>query len=259
VGKTTMEEGITFVRRRIMTDGKVEINYSAANGAVAYEHAPDLELRTLRFDRGDKKDVLLINYQTHYWGVPSECLSADWIHPFRETVEKDLDVHFAYVNGAGGNQNFNGAFGDQKFSRFQDTIPSFMTAVKASMAEETEAALGNITFAHSACEYDMINETHDGPNGTKRKMNLWAVGFGDIGIAAAPYEMFSINGQEIRAGSPYPMTFVSAYTNERNGYVPSAISYPYGGYEVVLGTACAPGSGEVFAQELVRLLGECKN
>ncbi len=259
VGTATMEEGITFVRRRIMENGRVQINKSASSGAVAYEHEPDLELRIIRFDREDKKDVLLINYQTHHWGAPQGTLSADWIDPFRATVEKELDMHFAYVQGAGGNQNFIGAFGDQKFNSFDDTIPSFMTAVNSALAQESEAALGKLTFSNTACEYDTINATKDGPSGSKRKMNLWAVGFGDIGIAAAPYEMFSLNGMEIRQGSPYKMTFVSAYTNERNGYVPSEISYRYGGYEVDDGTACAPGVGELFANELIRLLGECKS
>ena len=81
---------------------------------------------------------------------------------------------------------------------------------------------------------------------------------GDIGFAAAPYEMFDTNGKEIRKGSPCKMTFVCSLTNGYMGYVPSALAYPHGAYEVDI-SKFAPGSGEEFAQELVRMLKACKD
>ena len=90
---------------------------------------------------------------------------------------------------------------------------------------------------------------------TTESIPFTAVSIGDIGFAAAPYEMFDTNGMEIRKDSPYSMTFICGYTNGHMGYIPSALAYPNGGYEVYV-THYRPGSGEEFAQELVRLLNE---
>ena len=88
---------------------------------------------------------------------------------------------------------------------------------------------------------------------TETLMNVSAVAIGDIGFAVAPYEMFDTNGQQIKANSPYTMTFVCAYSNGSHGYIPSEIAWPNGGYEV---DTCkfAKGTGEMLANELVGML-----
>ncbi len=88
-------------------------------------------------------------------------------------------------------------------------------------------------------------------------MEVHAVAIGDIGFAVAPYEMFDTNGQQIKKDSPYTMTFVCAYSNGSYGYIPSAIAWPNGGYEV---DTCkyVKGTGEMIAGELVSMLTELK-
>ena len=70
--------------------------------------------------------------------------------------------------------------------------------------------------------------------------------------------MFDTNGVQVREGSPFKMTFVCSYANGGFGYVPSAIAYPHGGYEVIISRFCET-TGDDFAAEMVRLLKECKN
>ena len=89
-------------------------------------------------------------------------------------------------------------------------------------------------------------------------MDFFAVSFGDIAFTTAPFEQFDTNGQEVRAASPFPVTFTLSMTNESNGYVPSALAFPHGAYEVGQ-TKFVEGSGEEFAREQIRLLNECKN
>ena len=260
-GGRSHTEGITFVRRYLMADGTYQTNPGSGSNVVAHESDADTELRTLRFAREGKKDVLLVNYQTHYGGGQSISgqLSADFIHPFRETAEKELDVYFAYQQGAAGNLNFLSPFaGERLYPTFSDAIPAFMTTVKDALAGEVKLETGPMRSEASYYEGKTWNRETQIPTGSTLTVRLYAISFGDVAFCSAPYEMFDTNGVEIREASPFAMTFVCAYTNGQHGYVPSALAFPHGAYEV---SACAfvPGSGEEFAGELIRLLSLCRN
>ena len=249
---TSHTKDVTFVRRYLMSDGSYLTNPSGKPGVpVAHETEADTELRVIRFDRGDARDVLMVNYQTHYHGTFPDSVSADFIHPMREQVEKELDVHFVYHNGASGNLNFREDLpGKEQTYKTLEAGAAHIADTIVSAAQSTEKVeLGNIQYENSLYK-------SKGLHGEKT-VNFTAMTFGDLGFVAAPYEMFDTNGQEIRAASPCKMTFVCAYTNGSLGYVPSAFAYPHGAYEVEI-SHFRPGSGEEFAQELVRLLNACK-
>ena len=84
-----------------------------------------------------------------------------------------------------------------------------------------------------------------------------AVSIGDIAFAAAPYEMFDTNGVEIRNASPFNMTFICAYTNGHMGYIPSALAFPHGGYEVYV-SRFVSGTAETTVNTIVSMLQENK-
>jgi hypothetical protein len=94
--------------------------------------------------------------------------------------------------------------------------------------------------------------------GETLEVPLTAISFGDIAFTAFPYEMFHENGKQVRDGSPFKMTFICTLSGDALGYVPSAIGYQNGGYET-FNCRFAPGSGEEFANESIRLLNLCKN
>ena len=248
---TAHTDGVTFSRRYLMDDGTYLTNPEGKPGVpVAYETEADTELRTVRFDRGDAKDVVLCNYQTHYHGSFSNSVSADWVHVIREYVEKEMDVHFAYHSGASANLNFKSALGDRKYKDLKSASTHIAQTVIEATKKEEKAELSSLQYETSI--YDGRGD------GTIKKVNFSAFTIGDIGFAAAPYEMFDTNGKEIRDASPCKMTFVCSLTNGGFGYVPSAYAYPHGAYEVEI-TRFKQGSGEEFAQELVRLLNVCKS
>ncbi len=88
------------------------------------------------------------------------------------------------------------------------------------------------------------------------KVPLCALSIGDVGFAFAPYEMFDTNGMQIKAGSPFPMTFVLSCSNTANfAYIPSALGAKNGGYSSDM---CwfLPGTGEQFADTLIECLKE---
>ena len=162
-----------------------------------------------------------------------------------------MDVHFVYHSGASANLNFVSSLGDRKYKTLETASTHIgETVVKATQNEE-KVTLSTIQYENNSYAGKSIENK-------KKSVNLSAMTCGDIGFAAAPYEMFDTNGQEIRAASPCKMTFVCTLTNGSLGYIPSALAVPHGAYEVNK-TKFAHGSGEEFAGELVRMLKACKD
>ena len=240
-------EGITFVRRYLMDTGRYVTNPGADDGiAIAHESEADTELRTIRFARENARDVLLVNYQTHYHGTFATQVSADFVHPLREKVEKELDVHFAYHNGASGNLNFNSHIkGEKKYNTLEKAAHGIADVVIDAVSKEEKANLD--TLYHEASYY----------NAHGKEVRLYAFTIGDIGFVSAPYEMFDTSGKQIREASPCKMTFVCAYPNGHMGYCPTKEAFPHGAYEVEV-SPFRSGDAEKFVEELVRLLHLCK-
>ena len=86
---------------------------------------------------------------------------------------------------------------------------------------------------------------------------------GDFSLAAAPYEMYCENGEAIKAGSPFKMTFVSSCSNTVGSYIPSIATYDYNMKpDEVYGinmTRYAPGTAEVLQDAMVSMLKEIYN
>lgn len=87
-------------------------------------------------------------------------------------------------------------------------------------------------------------------------MNALAIG-DNVSFIFAPYEMFTNHGIDIRARTPYDITFVSSCSNGSDGYIPSLEAYEYGCYESYV-SYVAPGTGEELVEEYLRMLTELK-
>ena len=61
--------------------------------------------------------------------------------------------------------------------------------------------------------------------------------------------------QEISAGSPFPYTLFSGYSNGGFSYLPVRSAYPAGGYEVET-SPFAPGAAEIVVEQSLRMLNE---
>jgi hypothetical protein len=61
---------------------------------------------------------------------------------------------------------------------------------------------------------------------------LHGLRIGSVGLIGFPGEPFSEIGARVKAGSPFPWTLFSGYTNDYLGYVPTREAYADGGYEV---------------------------
>ena len=82
---------------------------------------------------------------------------------------------------------------------------------------------------------------------------LWAYSFGDVGFAAAPYEMFDTNGMFIKENSPFTFTVIATLSNYSHGYFPSDFTFETGSYEVDT-TRFVRGTAERMADAFVQML-----
>lgn len=88
--------------------------------------------------------------------------------------------------------------------------------------------------------------------------SFFAWSIGDIGFVASEFEAFDSLGVYIREQSPFAMTFTLGYTDSVNSYMPTALAYEFGSYEVDT-TDYAPGTSERMTVKMVQMLLRLKN
>lgn len=223
-----------------------------------------------------------------------DAVTADFVHDFRSGAEAEYDIHFAYYNGASGNINLSSKFPEKKAVKggYRAVGKALVGKLGEALSNMEEVQLGKVSALASKVEAKVRKDdperlkeaqlcnaanTKDQERLLKqygfqskyeanymvaranaastRKLSVSAISFGELGFAANSCEMFDTNGMEVKQGSPFKMTFMCAYTNGSNGYIPSTFAFSRGGYEVDT-TYFVQGTGEALAQEIVRLLTE---
>jgi len=232
-------------------------------------------------------------HAAHAHGSNADYITSDFVHYLRQDTELLTGSHFAYYNGASGNINLASKMpGLQKYTwttvgqalalKVKEAVDS---AEKVSMGE-IKVAAGGYEGTYRTYSAQRIEEARISNRGTaaeneanrakykfqsryevsnivgladlggkKHTIPLSAITFGDVAFAAASYEMFDTSGQQVKAAaaSKYKMTFICAYTNGSNGYMPTEFSYSQGGYETDV-CKFVSGTAEKCVEELIRLL-----
>ena len=103
---------ISFIRRFKMKDGSVQTNPGYNNPEI---EAPvgdaDNTVRLIKFAREGKKNIAIVNFQTHPDVVGGTKISADWPGFVRRLTEDALeDVHCVLINGCQGDVNHINVF-----------------------------------------------------------------------------------------------------------------------------------------------------
>lgn len=91
-----------------------------------------------------------------------------------------------------------------------------------------------------------------------RTTGIFAFSVSTLGFAVVPFEMFDTTGMFIKDNSPFTATFVLTCANQHNTYLPSALGFQNGGYEVDQ-SKYAPGTAEIIADLYVEMLTELNN
>ena len=229
---TTTLENMNFVRHYVMSDGSiVGDNFGSPSGKTYVKHTVDADntMQILRFVREGGKDVVMVNWQTHPLRNSSSTstrISSDIVGTMRDYVEEKMGCNFAYFSGASGNI-------DPSSRISKENVTYNYVEQGQKMGEYAVAACQNMTKVNTH-NVQVTSETYTASSTTEsdRDFDIFAFSIGDVGFICAPYEMFSENGQQIKEGSPFKMTFVITYANGGNAYVASEATYAYGGYEV---------------------------
>ena len=102
-------ENMNFVRHYLMNDGTYYgSNFgSTVSGYKAHAIDPDKQIVLLKLDRETKKDILMINWQSHpasaAWQDGYDSVTADFVGHTRSKLENETDMMVAYYTGASGN------------------------------------------------------------------------------------------------------------------------------------------------------------
>lgn len=257
------------------------------------EADPDLQvIRFTREGKKDVVMVNWQAHAAHAANDIKDAVTADFIKEFRDGSEEKYDILFAYYNGASGNLNFSTKFPELKavsggyravgtalvgkLGEALDNmepvnlgkVGALASTVDGVIRKDDPARLAEAQICNSANEKDrqrlldqygfqskyeanyMVARSN---SKSPRKLPVSAISFGELGFAANGCEMFDTNGQEVKAASPFKMTFVCGYTNGSNGYMPSTFAFSRGGYEVDT-TYFVQGTAELLVAELVNLL-----
>ncbi len=259
----THTEGLNFVRRYLKNDGTFLGGPGLAGGLDYKENyaecEPDTQMLFLRFDRKNQKDVIVANWQCHSTFVGTKYgteVSADWAGEFRREVEKKLDAHCAFLQGAAGSLVHLGKLTNERYwqkSEYKehgrlvaktliDAIPNMKKVETVKISATTEL-------------FEVTYDPAKGYSDDKTTMPLSVMAIGDVAIVTAPFEMDHRNGITVKENSPYEMTLISAYTNGSYGYIPDKEAWPNGGYEVE-SSRFVQGTAELIEEKMLSMLGD---
>ncbi|MBQ3075151.1 MAG: hypothetical protein IJC26_03695, partial [Clostridia bacterium] len=160
-GKANSAPGTNFVRRYVREDGSFTgihvYETDTSSPVVGYESEADKELRTLRFERGDKTDIIFANWQghaAHGANLYKTQFTGDFVYWLRKGVQEETGAHFIYCNGSSGNLNFTPKTAEDINAKyftnqyFEGVGKSLVGTVREAVAAEEKVSTGKFLVDH---------------------------------------------------------------------------------------------------------------
>ena len=119
----TDTEMLNNVRHYRMQDGTVAgPNFGDhSSGYVSHVKEPDRQMQVVRFARQEKKDILLVSFGCHgTFHGGALAISADFIGPARDYAEANDHCHFAFFQGACGDQTPGSKLPDRSYKDYTE-------------------------------------------------------------------------------------------------------------------------------------------
>ena len=221
---------------------------------VSHTRETDNQLQMIRFVRENARDVLLVNWQGHpHREGADDALNAssDIVGAMRRVLEqRDGDALFAYFSGASGNVNNHSMISGVTTTADHDEH------ARALVDYIVSAEFHDVDIAPIQEIYHVEQVTSDDDKNRSYPFPLVVFSVGDIAFAMAPYEMFDTSGQEIKEKSKFEMTFISTYSNDHHGYLPTVDAFDADDSYEVRATHVIKGSAERMVEIYVDLLGQ---
>lgn len=249
----TRAQNMNFNRHYVMADGSyLGVGVGAYKQEELYGHmsAADNMLQMVKFTREGGKDIVLINWQGHYYGtkeVDYYAISADYPGVLRDEVNKALDCYSLFVLGPSGNVNTNSQIDvENKFANYIE--------YGQALAKIAVEAAGNFQAAETG-KIVLVENNHQFEGGTTT-VPLYAFGFGDFGCVLAPFEVFSSTGIAVKNASKFPYTFFATCANGNNKYLPDEKAFTYKSYEAESCTLYPKGTAEALQAQLSTMIDQ---
>ena len=246
-------EGFVFNRHYVMADGTflgVGVGAYKQNEIYGHIDAGDNLMQLVKFTREGGKDIVMINWQGHYYGtseVNYYAISADYPGILRKEVEEALNCESIFILGGSGNQNTKSQIdAENKYANFIE--------FGEALAQEAVKAADNFQSAETG-KITLVEKMHTFA-GSAAAVPLYAFGFGDFGCTTAPNELFSSTGIGVREASKFKYTFVATCANGNNKYLPDEFAFTCKSYEAEECTLYPKGTAEAMQAELTKLLDE---
>ena len=292
VGAKETSEPIAFIRRYLMKDGKVRTNpHGFLDDIVGPSEIPDNTVRLIKFKREGKKDIALVNFQTHPDCVGGNKFSWDWCGYVRLFVEKDNpNTHCLLMNGFEGDSNHVNFMGEIRRGHAHCVnMGRIIADAVRDMWNETEkkevsSLSSKVSVVYNRTRTDGIEyfdecqkllAEHPGETGRKtesgiayteagrivtavksapifQKIPVTVIELGDVAIVGLAGEAFVNYGADVREMYPDKFILTSCSMNGHEGYLPTAKAYELGGYEVVT-SPFTPTIEEDCIKEIVKL------
>jgi len=198
------------------------------------------------------------NYGCHgtLLGPKNYLISADYMGVACHRVEQAMgdDVVAMFLSGGSGNVDPR--------HRVEPT-PEHLEEVGRPVGEEVLRVLEDIgpgqtaDLAVTSSVIEVPRREEEVADGEPPMIDVptWAFRIGETAVATFPGELFAEIGANIKRRSMHPNTLVWSYCNGSVGYLPTADSYPEGGYEIRT-THCAPEAEAIYAEGALQLLAQ---
>ena len=247
-------DGLSFVRRYRMKDGRVKTNpgKSRLDQVVGPAGEADNSVGIVRLDRGGRPPIAMVNFQCHPDMVGGRKASADWPGFMRRALERDLGVRAILFNGAQGDTNHidirNPRHGYEASRTFGEALAKAVTGVwdgcdtaepgaisaevrmvKVPLRVPTAEELAK-TNGLGKVALNRLAKLRNAPRELEIPVSRVSVG-NSLLFCGLPCEPFTVIGREAKRLSPAKATFFTCLTNGSFGYLPDGDSYDEGAYE----------------------------
>ena len=112
-----------------------------------------------------------------------------------------------------------------------EKLTFWMGKLKSAREAGNEAAITEAIYMARRADIQ-LRMADDFGGKTSAGVRAHFITFGNMALVGCNIEPFCEIGIEIKKGAPFPMTFMSGYTNGRMAYMATAKEWPKGGYEV---------------------------
>ena len=254
---TRVEEKVNCNRHYLLVDGTYmaeSVGTISKDKLIGHFTNPDNLLQVVKFDREEKKDIVMMNWQGHYLGskLDYNACTSDYPGVMRATVEAALDCHSLFILSASGNLNSWSQFPNEMMFKYHTELGQFLGNKVVNMVDNLQPMnTGKVQIAEvmQPCRSNSVA-------GEMINIPIYALSFGDLGMVFAPYEMFDTSAMGVRDKSPFPMTMVASCSNESYSYVPTPPSWDWEyKYEVRI-TMFEKGTAEELEAKFVEMLDE---